>query len=206
MGEKMRKIEEEKEITQKEWDKIWKMFVRKKRKERKRKRQKQGKIANKIAIYKKRRIYKGRKIGYTWNTIRKKKVKPKEQEKPLSWRQEEILDENKSIIVYEQDYKIKEKIEDRKIKRNPRFQEEDDCNYYLNYTKLPYNIVYNKTDHLNTLKDIIQNYTRHYDNNNDYGQDINNSVTYRQTNKLTHKQLKILTYMYNIITSKFLIN
>merc|ERR1712112_228794 len=65
--EKMRKIEEEKEITQKEWDKIWKMFVRKKRKERKRKRKKQGKIANKIAIYKNKR--------YTWNIIGKKKIK-----------------------------------------------------------------------------------------------------------------------------------
>merc|ERR1712002_1119619 len=58
--EKMRKIEEEKEITQKEWDKIWKMFARKKRKERKRQRQKQGKLANKIAIYKKRRISKAK--------------------------------------------------------------------------------------------------------------------------------------------------
>merc|ERR1712002_1075894 len=67
--EKMRKIEEEKEITQKEWDRIWKMFVRKKRKERKRKRKKQGKIANKIAIYKKKRIYKRRKIDCTWNII-----------------------------------------------------------------------------------------------------------------------------------------
>ena len=118
-----------------------------------------------------------------------------------------MLDEKiKSVVVFEPDYKIKEKAEDRKIKRNPRFQEEDDCDYYLNYTKLPYNILYDNTDRLNTLKDMIHNYTRHYDNDNDYGQDINNSVTYRHTNKLTHKQIKILTYMYNIITSKFLIN
>merc|ERR1712112_234457 len=33
--EKMIKIEEEKQITQMEWDKIWRMFVRKKKKERK---------------------------------------------------------------------------------------------------------------------------------------------------------------------------
>merc|ERR1712112_300061 len=57
--EKMIKIEEEKQITQMEWDKIWRMFVRKKRKERKKQRQKSHrkrknirKTTNRISIYK----------------------------------------------------------------------------------------------------------------------------------------------------------
>merc|ERR1712002_1095716 len=114
--EKMRKIEEEKEITQKEWDKIWKMFARKKRKERKRQRKRQGKIANKIAIYKKRRISKAnrRMIDYTWekNPTEKRRgqVKAKGQENPLTRRKEEMLDEKiKSVVVFEPDYKIKKK-------------------------------------------------------------------------------------------------
>merc|ERR1712112_719590 len=106
--EKMIKIEEEKQITQIEWDKIWKMFARKKRKERKRQRQKQGKIANKIAIYKNRRISKARKIDYTWekNPTEKRRgqVKAKGQENPLTRRKEEMLDEKvKSVVVFEPD-------------------------------------------------------------------------------------------------------
>ena len=152
-----------------------------------------------------------------------------------------MLDEkSKSVVVFEPDYKIRKSKENQRIKRNPRFQEEDDCDYFLNYTKLPYNILRDNTEHLNTLKDMIYYYTKHYDYDYDYEydydridkqkngqtkkqrhlktktkQDINNSVsiqkytnllTYRHTNKPTYKQIKILTYMYNIVTSKFLIN
>ena len=152
-----------------------------------------------------------------------------------------MLDEKiKSVVVFEPDYKIKETEEDRRITRDPRFQEEDDCDYFLNYTKLPYNMLYDNTEHLNTLKDMIYYCTRHYDYDDDYEQDydridkqkngqtkrqrhlktktkqdINNSVsiqkytsllTYRHINTPTYKHIKILTYIYNIVTSNFLIS
>ena len=152
-----------------------------------------------------------------------------------------MLDErSKSVVVFEPDFKTRKSKENQIARRSSRFQEEDDCDYFLNYTKLPYNILQDNTEHLNTLKNMIRYYTKQYDYDYDYEydydkinkqkngqtkiqrhlktktkQDINNSVsiqkytslsTYRHINKPTYKHIKILTYIYNIVTSKFLIN
>ena len=126
--EKMIKIEEEKQITQIEWDTIWRMFVRKKRKERKKQRQKSHrkrknirKTTNRISIYKNKKQWismkdiwpDGLKKHSTLKTEKRRgQVIVKGQENPLTRRKQNreklMLNEKyKSVVVFEPDLKLK---------------------------------------------------------------------------------------------------
>ena len=157
-----------------------------------------------------------------------------------------LNERDKSVVVFEPDFKTRKLKENQIARRSSRSQEEDDCDYFLNYTKLPYNILQDNTKHLNTLQHIIYYYTKQHDSiiqdktentlinkhtnrqtkiqrhlNTKTEQDIDitkykhrntiiqkytSALTYRYINTSTHKHIKILKYIYNILTSNFLLN